>query len=247
MLRIPKKSDGECYEQQSCLVAVSLDVGRRDPVLSVVKAPRTAVLGAGTDIRMDAGTVHTLFTFTATISIAAAQTPAAPPPPPSHLLLATEESSSNAQLVALAIGGGIIVSWTLLLAIAHTFGGGPSAASAPSRTRVSPEILTEAERVFQKIDKKGAREGEIEVAKVAAYLIKSGETNAHTAHELIMQLDADNNGKISLDEWRKGWASKLVGDGSPTDTAAPVTAVAAEPESSMTSPRFDKLTPGTPR
>ncbi len=90
----------------------------------------------------------------------------------------------------------------------------PSPQATGAHTRVAPSNFTKVERTFHKIDQRGAKEDGIDVAKVAQYLIKTG-TCPTKAHELILKLDANEDGKISLDEWRRGWESNLVGDTSP--------------------------------
>ena len=50
-------------------------------------------------------------------------------------------------------------------------------------------------------------------------------------HHLLMQLDTDGDGKISLAEWRRGWLKGLVG---PT-TASASDESRADPEAASTS------------
>ena len=63
---------------------------------------------------------------------------------------------------------------------------------------------TQAERIFNEIDTD--RSGTIELTELAAYLAKEGAgLPPSKAHTLLMKLDADGDGKVSLEEWKVGW------------------------------------------
>ena len=56
-------------------------------------------------------------------------------------------------------------------------------------------------------------------AQLASYLLKAGEPPSR-AHALLISLDTNRDGCISLKEWRHGWAAGLMGPGLQTPRLA---------------------------
>ncbi len=50
----------------------------------------------------------------------------------------------------------------------------------------------------------------MDLKELTAYLLKSGETPSKV-QEVLTALDADGDGQVSRDEWRKGWAAGTAG------------------------------------
>ena len=87
----------------------------------------------------------------------------------------------------------------------------------PSRKAIVPETqsaedarLEPADRAFRAMGR--GRRGKIRVEDVADYMVNEGAVMSPSkAHALLMELDEDNDGNISLEEWRKGWSKGIVG------------------------------------
>ena len=89
----------------------------------------------------------------------------------------------------------------------------PAESSTPS--------LHPAERVFSDIDTD--RSGTIELEELVHYLLhvrQDSRLPPSSAHALIMKLDTDGDGKVSLEEWVEGWKQSLI----PTPLMAPFSA-----------------------
>jgi hypothetical protein len=96
----------------------------------------------------------------------------------------------------------------VLLGLGHACAGGYPKHQLPTRSRVSPDDTSEADRVFGLID--ADKNGMIELAELAAYLDSIGEVPS-LAHRLLMSLDSDGDGLISKAEWREGWRMGAIG------------------------------------
>ena len=109
---------------------------------------------------------------------------------------------------ALFLAGIVIGTFLLFLALLHAccnkFNG---FAQVAPKTRA---VKNEADKIFRIIDTN--KSGTIELEELAAYLVRTGDAGPPSrAHALLMSLDTDSDGKISKDEWRRGWEAGLVG------------------------------------
>jgi hypothetical protein len=121
----------------------------------------------------------------------------------------SEDDGPNSQVLVLIIFFSSIGSVLFLLALGHACVGGYPRHDriGPARSRVSPNDHDAADKVFREIDTD--KSGTIEPDELAAYLVKIGEVPSK-AHTLLMALDTDGDGKISLAEWRKGWQAGTI-------------------------------------
>ena len=161
-----------------------------------------------------------------------------PPPPPAPPVDRTHQAR-----LALIIFFAAIAVTGVLLGFAHALAGEfpKHPQVGPSHGRVGePAVVDEAERIFREIDADCS--GTIEPEELAAYLVTEDSGVAPSkAHALLMQLDTDGDGKISLEEWRAGWKKGIVGGGqglSSTRSAPP------SPPPSRQDNGFTPVTPG---
>jgi len=133
--------------------------------------------------------------------------------------LAEQNAGLFAALVFLAVMGGVL----FLLGCAHIYVGGFVRGKPPK----TPKQFLVADALFYAIDTDGS--GTIEPAELLEYLLKRGETPSST-HALLQRLDLNNDGKIDLDEWRKGWLAGFVGPDMESGAAAAESQPGDEPK-----------------
>eukprot|EP00322_Chrysochromulina_rotalis_P020688 CAMPEP_0115854856 /NCGR_PEP_ID=MMETSP0287-20121206/14242_1 /TAXON_ID=412157 /ORGANISM="Chrysochromulina rotalis, Strain UIO044" /LENGTH=178 /DNA_ID=CAMNT_0003308991 /DNA_START=19 /DNA_END=555 /DNA_ORIENTATION=+ len=146
-----------------------------------------------------------------------------------------DDSQEEAKLLTYYLFFGFTFGTVILLRIGHCCAGGSPLAVAP---RTPKEFLV-ADCVFDQIDTD--KSGTIEPSELMHYLLARGELPSNV-HTLLQRLDANNDGCIDRNEWRKGWlagfmdqegkttAKVLEGAPPPADLEAPAEPSPPAPE-----------------